>query len=295
MANENPTIPSGALPPGADAKYVEQMLARTEHVDENVVKSVEEKERAATGIELPSDKKGDDATLIAGKFKSQEELVKAYEELQKSFTQSRQQATQPKKPEEGKPAVEEKKDDKSLDITPEQKAAQDAVEKAGLNFDDMAAEYAKNGSLSEDTFKALEKGGIPRPLVQDFIAGQEALRDSNRNEVMKIAGGEDDYKSLVSWAAENMSADEIAAYNRVVNGRDLGATKMAVAGLKARFEASGGIEPNLIGGEHGGGGGGYESAEQMKTDMRDPRYQKDPAFRAKVAQKLAVTPDALLR
>ena len=52
---------------------------------------------------------------------------------------------------------------------------------------------------------------------------------------------------MIAWAKDNLSSEEKDAYNRVVNGRDLDATKMAVQGLQARMSNS--AEPNLVRGK----------------------------------------------
>ena len=78
------TVPNSALPPGGDAKYVEQMLARADQVDPNVVESVEEKDRATNNVQVETDK---DKALLAGKYKTQEDLVKGYEELQRKLSE----------------------------------------------------------------------------------------------------------------------------------------------------------------------------------------------------------------
>ena len=63
----------------------------------------------------------------------------------------------------------------------------------------------------------------------------------------------------------------------------------AVAGLKARFDATVGFEPqrSVEANKARSGADRYESVAQMTKDMGDPRYKKDPAFRLKVQDKLS--------
>jgi hypothetical protein len=64
--------------------------------------------------------------------------------------------------------------------------------------------------------------------------------------------------------------------------------KQAVLGLKARREAVVGFEPQrTVGGNAKPVADVYESIAQLKADMNKPDYKRDPAFRAKVEQKLA--------
>jgi hypothetical protein len=45
----------------------------------------------------------------------------------------------------------------------------------------------------------------------------------------------------------------------------------------------------MLNGSAGAANVGYASQAEMVRDMRDPKYNTDPAFRAKVEQKLSVT------
>jgi hypothetical protein len=92
---------------------------------------------------------------------------------------------------------------------------------------------------------------------------------------------------MVSWAQANMSEAEIDAYNTAVNSTNPDVIKMAVMGLKGRYEATNGAEPALVSGDLGGVTGAvFESWAQVREAMRDPKYAKDPAYRREVEQKL---------
>lgn len=266
-AAQTQSIPESALPPEKGAEYAQEMLKKAE------------------GADAPADQQPtpEEPKLLAGKFKSPEELEKAYAELQKKLGE--------KKPE---PAADPKKPSTDPNLTIEKTAetvdaAKDAVENAGLDWDGLNTKWATKGELEDTDYKALEKGGIPRHIVDQFINGQAAAAQITRAEVTKTVGGEDKYGEIVSWAAANLPAEEIASYNKIATGQDLGAIKMAVAGLKARYDAEVGSEPNLIGGDKSSGSLGYANTSEMKADMAKPEYHKDPAFRAKVIAKLRAT------
>ena len=59
-----------------------------------------------------------------------------------------------------------------------------------------------------------------------------------------MVGGADAYAEMSNWAAENMSEQEKTAYNTAVNSKDIETAKLAVVGLKAKFEKANGSEPN---------------------------------------------------
>lgn len=204
------------------------------------------------------------------KFKTPEDMAKAYAELE---------AKQGAKKADG--------EDQSPTADSED-AARKTVEDAGLNFEELAADYETNGGkLSDDAYAKLEESGIPRDVVDSYIAGQVAIVDNLRNAAFSVAGGEENYTSMIDWAKANMKPAEIDAFNKAVEGNDVNAIQFAVSGLKARYEAVNGTDPKLVGGGNSPTTGDvYESWAQVKEAMRDPRYAKDPAYRSKVEQKL---------
>lgn len=205
------------------------------------------------------------------KFKSVEDLAKSYQELEKKLGDS-----QPKETEISKDT------NSDLDI------AEKAVETAGLNMDTLASEYAEKGELDEKSYEALEKAGIPKDYVNQFIEGQKAIADQQATSIKNMVGGADAYTEMSNWAAENMSEEEKTAYNTAVNSKDLETAKLAVVGLKAKFERANGNEPNLLEGKGTvSGEKGYASWAEVTRAMGDERYSKDPAYQALVKEKLA--------
>lgn len=205
------------------------------------------------------------------KFKSPEELSKAYAELEKKL---------------GTPTKEPTTPDSNGSDT-ETDPAKALVTDAGLDFDLLSDEFAQSGELSTDSYTKLEAAGIPRDMVDSYIEGQMAIANNLRNEAFTVAGGETNYTAMVQWAAANMSAAEQAAFNTTVSSSSADQVKFAVAGLKARYEAVNGSSPDLTGGEGSTSGAEvFESWAQVKEAMKDPRYAKDPAYRGRVEQKL---------
>lgn len=223
------------------------------------------------------------------KFKSPEDLAKAYSELEKRFSSRTKEA-----PVEEKASTEEDDvstegtDDSEETQTPEEKARQ-VTKEAGLDFDELSNSYWENGSLTDQQYEKLEKAGIPKALVDQFIAGQEAIINTTRTQVFNTVGGEDNYNAMTSWAADNMSEDEIKAYNAAVNSGNTAAAMMAVKGLKARYDAEVGFEPSraVKGATAKAGATTYRSVAELEADMQNPKYWSDPAFRKDVERKLA--------
>lgn len=213
------------------------------------------------------------------KFKSPEDLAKAYNELQAKFSSRNQEPETPPSDVEEEAAA----DDQEVEDQ-----ARQAVNEAGLDFDELSQRFWENGALDDTDYEALEKGGIPRSLVDQFIRGQEAIIEATRQSVYSTVGGEEAYETMLEWARDTLNDAEISAYNQAVNSGDMNMTMLAVKGLNARYRAENGAEPaRQIGGETAKGGADvYRSLAELQKDMSDPRYAKDPAFRRDVENRL---------
>tara|TARA_R110001592_G_scaffold65158_1_gene200080 strand:+ start:397 stop:1128 length:732 start_codon:yes stop_codon:yes gene_type:complete len=207
------------------------------------------------------------------KFNSVEDLAKSYSELEKKLGDNTEA------PKEEAPKTETKND---LDI------AEKAVESAGLNMETLSSEYAEKGELDAKSYDALEKAGIPKDYVNQFIEGQKAMADQQATSIKDMVGGAEAYTEMSNWAADNMSEEEKTAYNSAVNSKDVETAKLAVVGLKAKFENANGNEPSLVEGKATvTGQGGYKSWAEVTAAMGDDRYSKDPAYQLMVQEKLA--------
>lgn len=159
----------------------------------------------------------------------------------------------------------------------------------GLDFEQIANEYLNNGGLSDQTYDALAAAGLSPHYVDQYIAGQEAIAQSVRSQVYNAVGGEEQYMEMVSWAGDNLNANEIAAYNASVNSGDNAQRMLAIDGLRARFTAVNGVTPKLLGGTSSrgqGSGDAFTSTKSMTEAMSDPRYATDPVYRQGVIDKL---------
>lgn len=249
------------------------------HIDA-MVKKVDDAQAAASGVktdEAPAAKERPE--WVPEKFWDAEKGEIRTEDLAKSYKELESTKSKPaeeKKPDEATPANQDE--------------ASKALEAKGLNFDEFSVEFLQKGELSAESFAKLEKAGIPKAMVDQYIEGQKALAVRYEADVKSVAGGDDGFAEMVTWAvAGGVSKDEIAAYNRAIDSGDVNQAKLAAAGLFQKFQASGrGGEPKLLNGGSGKPSSDvYESVAQMQKDMASPEYKTDPAFRKKVAEKLS--------
>jgi hypothetical protein len=214
------------------------------------------------------------------KFKSWEDMAKAYTELEKKQGGAKQ-------PE---PKLEDKPADKPADPPAEQqKAASEAVQKAGLDVKALEAEYAQNGKLTDESMKKLEAAGFSKDIVDAYIAGQSALAEKFHGELHGIAGGETQFQQMWQWGEGALSMPEKVALNKTLDSGDQAAIKMAFQGLHSKWVSAGQNEPaRPIRGGNGSEGAGdrYTHRDEVMKDMQNPEYHTNEAFRRKVVAKL---------
>lgn len=209
------------------------------------------------------------------KFKSPEDMAKAYAELESRMGRGEQTEEQQETEE-----LAEQVEQSSSDVA-------EALDNVGLDFDVFQQEYIENGELSADAYAALDEAGFSRNVVDSWIEGQNALANQIQGDMHNLVGGADEYSNLVSWAAENLPEGEIDAYNAAMDSQDPNMIRFAVQGLYSRYRSE--AEPNLMQGNSAAtaSGGRFNSNAELTQAMRDPRYANDPAFRQEVADKLS--------
>ena len=99
-------------------------------------------------------------------------------------------------------------------------------------------------------------------------------------------GGAEKYGEMIQWAAQNMSPDEISAYNAATNA-GAAAARFAVEALSNRYKAAEGYEAPLVRGKATASSEGFRSNAELSRAIADPRYHTDPAYRMDVEAKLA--------
>ena len=213
------------------------------------------------------EQRSDEQELILGKFKSQEDLIKAYSELEKA------QSSRQEKPsnEQGEGEVSEAN-----------------VSSAIQNASDA---FYENGELSEDNFRALEQSGIPREFVEAYVRGQKATMEAEAASITNSIGGQENYDAMVQWASANLPEAEVDSYDDIVSTGTTEAAKMAVKGMYARYlSENGGSSMNIAKGNTSGAAiQPFNSNAQVVEAINDRRYEIDPAYRAEVEKRISVS------
>lgn len=241
------------------------------HIDAMVAKANGDAPQTPENPESDTDERPE---WLPEKFKTPEDMAKSYAALEKKMS--------------GGTESEAVAADETPAEIPTNDDAKEAATNAGLDFDALQTEYGSNGQLSDETYEAINKSGIPRDVVDSYIAGQEALATRVRTDMFSSVGGEETYGEMMSWASNSLDKAEVNAYNAVMGTSDPNQIQLAVRGLHAKYQAENGSNPSLISGETTANAGTkFESVAQVTEAMRNPKYKTDPAFRKQVEAKLA--------
>ena len=238
--------------------------------------TADEQETLAVGEKLVAEQEG----LLAGKYKDAAELEKAYVELQKKLGSQ----DEPVEDVEQTSATEETEETSLSDGASLISSANDEY-------------YANDGKLSEETLEKFS-GMSSKELVESYLEVQNTdafknkaevadLSDSDINEVKNYAGGEAQYDNLIAWANTNLDAKSQEAFDSIVNSGSVDAIKIAVSGLKSQYENANGFEGKMYTGKAPKGDTDvFRSQAELVAAMSDKRYDRDPAYRQDIIEKL---------
>jgi hypothetical protein len=158
-------------------------------------------------------------------------------------------------------------------------------------------EFEDSGNLSEDT---LAKFGqmSSQDLVKAYMEVQKSMpdnietqsndiSDAQVNDIKNAAGGEEAYANMVNWATDNLDQQSKTAFDEIINSGSVDAIKLAVNGLKSQYQNAVGYEGRMVTGKAPSNTRDvYRSQAELVAAMGDPRYEKDPAYRQDIIEKL---------
>ena len=217
------------------------------------------------------------------KFESAEAMARAYGELEKKMGAGANQQTQEEElTDEGD--VQNDNNDNATD-NQENGNYNEAVVEASQEF------FANDGQLSEETYKKLEEVGLPRDLVDSYAAGQQALLQSEEGEIKSIANGQ--FDAMADWANDNLTEEEIDAFDDIVTTGSKEQAKFAVKSLYERYTQANGTSPKLVqGAVNGSSVMPFRSMQELTRAQSDPRYKNnDKAYHEEIDRRLSVSKD----
>ena len=264
--------------------------------DPVVTQSIAEKE--AESLRIGEELMAKQEKMLAGKYKSAEELESAYLELQKKLGDA--------------PATEEAEPETEYQFY---------TDDGGVNYDtanevygeqlgnlfksneidpfEMAKHFEENnGTLTDDMYSKLEGTGLSREIIDNYLEGVKGnlgmsqedtspvLSESEIKDLKNIAGGERGYEQLMDWAGNNLTEQDAKNYDDVLATGNKAAISFAVKALMGQYEDANGRDSNIVTGKQSSTEN-YRSMAEVVRDMNKPEYRTDEAFRDDVIRKLA--------
>ena len=247
--------------------------AGTDTVTTSETLNESEKESLALGEEMEAQQE----QLLAGKYKSAEDLEKAYVELEKKLGSKEEE-----KPETTNEEVveEETTDEPSPSVT---------------QITDASTEFAEKGELSEDTLSKFSEMSST-DLVNAYMQMQGDLpqqtqevdlSDADVNAIKNSVGGEKAYTNVMDWAGKNLDQKTVESFDNLVNTGNKDLIQLAIDGIKSKYDNANGYEGRMLSGKAPKTSGDvFRSQAELVEAMSDSRYENDPAYRQDLISKL---------
>ena len=251
-----------------------ETLTMNETPADNPEFTQEEMDSLKVGEEMESQQE----QLLAGKYKSAEDLESAYIELQKKLGEPKEEVSNETEETVSEETTEESKEEEPKD-------------KESSVLDSLWEQRDNKDGFSDDVLKELASTN-PGELAKEYLkyrqANQpQALTDENISQLMESAGGEEKYNTIVGWAKNNLSDQEQKMYDTVVDRGDPLACYFALQALMGRYNDAVGTDGRMLTGKPPSSAGDvFKSQQELVKAQSDPRYHDDPAYRQAIMDKL---------
>ena len=254
--------------------------------------------------------------LLAGKYTNAEELEKAYIELQGKLG-SQEDVTESTTETEDKaePVVDEAIGDVEKPYNEDGSINTESVNEVygeqlstlfkNNNIDPWVISkhfHDNQGEITNEMYGQLEGAGLSRGAIDAYLDGRAVqsgykdaadsvdvvdLTESQANNIKNSVGGEQEYKQMIDWASTNLDPDVVSAFDGLLDTGNVGAIQLAVNGLRAQYENATGYEGRMYTGKAPVSTGDvFRSQPELVEAMSDPRYDRDPAYRQDIIEKL---------
>ena len=171
----------------------------------------------------------------------------------------------------------------------------------------LAGKFKDANALEQAYLELQKKLGEPKEDVRDEEGEQaeapeeveetsdeeteteaEGLTEAQAQQLFQMVGGEKAYQSMIKWAGQNLSQEEVSMYDSVMGKGDPNAIFFAVQALNSKYSDSVGRDGQMLSGKSAKSeDNSFQSQAQLVEAMSDPRYDSDPAYRRSVLNKLA--------
>ena len=185
----------------------------------------------------------------------------------------------------------------------EQDSLQVAESLEGAEQPLLAGKFKDQSSLEQAYIALQKKLGEPsdEPEAGEEVEQEEPSEEDTKEEpsddqlteeqagqLFEMVGGEKAYKSMLNWAGDNMSKEEVEMYDSVMASGNANSIYFAVQALSNKYSDAVGNDGQLLTGKRSAAQQNeqFRSQQELVQAMNDPRYDNDPAFRDDVIRKL---------
>ena len=229
--------------------------------------------------------------LLAGKYKDAQELEKAYVELQKKLGEQSAGDSSQAGDSEDNEQVESKEDSE------ETKETEENTQEYGILDDLWDQATSESGEYSKETLDKLSKLSTNdlaklhlewrRDAATKYVPKPPDFTEQNVQELKNIAGGEAKYNDMIKWAQGTLSEQEISMFDEVMESGNPLSAFFAVKALAYRYNDEQGYQGKMLtGNAPKSDGSQFRSQAEVVKAMSDPRYERDPAYRLDIMEKL---------
>lgn len=142
--------------------------------------------------------------------------------------------------------------------------------------------YDVNGNITDEMYDKLNAAGIPDEVVDKYMDALDNDVKTFQNDIYEIAGGEEQYSVIKSWAEENIPADQLETIGKM----DKQGMLLAMEGIKAKYDVANPDAPTrILGDTKIKGKGAYGDQAEYILDVQDARYGKDKKYTHAVNEK----------
>lgn len=254
-------IPASAFPEGVDPSTYKDSLSSSE---------------APTKAERPAD--------VPEKFWDADKGEVKIADLAKSYAALEQKFHSPKAEDTDAPKADSLKIERA-DGASTDEAAPNSLTTA---FETFAKTYEDTkGQPGEEAIAEIVKLGVPQNIIENYLAGLEALAEREFGMAHAAAGGEEAFNAASNWASKGGLTDaEIESYNTLVTNQ--ATAKQGIEWLMSKYKSATPSEGSFVQAESGSAVGDvFGSKAEMVTAMKSDRYLTDRAYQREVAEKAA--------
>ena len=155
--------------------------------------------------------------------------------------------------------------------------------------------FLRDGSKGDQLYEKIMEAGKEYGLQPGHTSSIRRIEggmlsyhaDADINTIKNFAGGDTQYDNIIAWANTNLDAKSQEAFDSIVNSGSVDAIKIAVSGLKSQYENANGFEGKMYTGKAPKGDTDvFRSQAELVAAMSDKRYDRDPAYRQDIIEKL---------